>query len=132
MTALGEIQNAIYTVLTGDPTLMGKITGVFDYVPGGQAYPYVVIGDAKELSLDAFSKRGREATETIHIWSEAQGFEEATTILGDINRLLDRGNLELTGLITVRCAYESAETLRDPDGVRRHIPVTYKILVEEE
>ena len=132
MTALGEIQNAIYSSLTGDPTIMGKITGVFDNVPGGQAYPYVVIGDAKELSVDTFSRCGREITETIHVWSEAQGFEEAINILGDINRLLDRANLTLTGFITVRCAYESAETLRDPDGVRRHVPVTYKILVEEE
>lgn len=132
MTALGEIQNAIYNVLTGDLTLMGKITGVFDYVPGGQAYPYVVIGDAKEFSVDTFSRCGREVTETIHVWSETQSFEEAISILWDINRLLDRANLSLTGLVTVRCAYESAETLRDPDGVRRHVPVTFKILVEEE
>ncbi|MFX4261033.1 DUF3168 domain-containing protein [Pelotomaculum propionicicum] len=131
MTSLWEIQNAIYTILTNDLILMGKITGVFDNVPSGQSYPYVVIGEAKETSVDNFGKQGREATTTLHIWSQATSFEEPLSILDDLNRLLDRANLNLTRFVTIRCGYDSAETIRDPDGIRRHIPAKYKILVEE-
>lgn len=130
-TALLEIQKAVYAKLTGDATLMSKVTGVFDAVPQNQAFPYIVIGDATEVPWDHMGgKRGHETTMALHIWSRYNGFAEALGILADVNRLLDRAALAVTGFATVQCAYEWSTTLRDPDGITRHVPVRYRLLVE--
>ncbi len=128
--ALFEIQKAIYAKLTGDAVLMGKVAGVFDAVPPNQAYPYLVIGDATEVPWDLFGTLGNEITMTMHIWSRYAGFAEALNILAEINRVLNRAALVLTGYNTFVCIYEWSETLRDPDGITRHVPVRYRIIVE--
>lgn len=131
MSAALEIQKAVYSALTADITLMGKITGVFDEVPPGQALPYVVLGDTTEVPESDFVKKGYENTITLHIWSEYPGFKEAKEILADLNRILDRAILSITGFNTVYCKYDFSETLETSDGKYRHIPVRYRILVKE-
>ncbi len=130
-TALLEIQKAVYAKLTGDATLMSKITGVFDAVPQNQAFPYIVIGDGTEITWDHMGgKRGYEVTMTLHIWSRYNGYAEALGILAELNRLLDRAVLVVAGFATVQCAYEWSMPSRDPDGITRHLPARYRLLVE--
>ena len=40
---------AIYKLLTDDPTLSAKVEGVFDVVPEGQKGPYIQIGELQSL-----------------------------------------------------------------------------------
>ncbi len=130
-TAIGAIQKAVYAALAGDAVLATKVTGIFDGPPDGQAFPYVTLGEATERPADTFAGRGNEATMTLHIWSQAASFGEALGILAEINRILDRAALAVTGFKTVMCAYEWSETLRDPDGVTRHVPVRFRFIVEQ-
>jgi hypothetical protein len=131
-SSLNSIQKAIYTTLTSDSALMAKITGVFDNVPDNQPYPYITIGEATSSRFRTFSRFGEEVFITLHIWSQYAGFKEANDILNDMNRLLADQNLTTSGWDTISCFYDFSETLRDSDGVTRHIVVRYRILTQKQ
>lgn len=130
-TALKALQQAVRNKLTGDATLMAMITGVFDAVPKNQDLPYITVGDATEIPFNVFAKDGKEATITLHIWSLYKGFKEALDIRNRIDQLLDGQTLTITGFVNVLCQFENSETLRDPDGVTRHIATRYRVVVQE-
>jgi hypothetical protein len=125
--ALWAIQTALLEVLTDDETLSSKITGVFDHVPEGQAFPYIVIGEATAVPDNTHSTFGTSATVTLHIWSAYDGFAEALDIKADVDRLVDHQLLPLEGHRTVLCHLQQSVTLRDPDKDVRHVPVRYRI-----
>lgn len=130
MTSLHDLQTAVYTELTGDEALMSMISGVFDDVLDGQAFPYVTIGDAAETPWSTFGRSGADDVLTIHIWSQANGFKEALQVLDRLNALLDSDELTVGGHVHVGTLYEGAETLRDPDGITRHVVARYRVYVQ--
>lgn len=126
----GTLQKAVYDTLTNDSTLMSKISGVFDYVPTDQAYPYVTIGDITGTEEDTFTSNVGNLTILVHIWTQAPGslgFADAQAIKADVNRLLHRKTL--TGGISGW--FETSQQITDPDGVTRHMPCRYRFYVEE-
>lgn len=128
---LGQLQIALVAKLTSDTALMSKVSGVYDQPPVGEAaYPYVTVGDAVPTLFDAFDVRGRTVLVTVHVWDRHKGNRRANPIVADLNRLLDRGSLNVSGLSVVSCLFEDANPMRDPDGVTRHIPVRYRIIVQ--
>ncbi len=133
-TSLGEWQTAAYAKLTGDTTLMGIVTGVFDYgaVPQNQPYPFIVLGDGTELPMNAFGTRGYISTLTLHIWDNSNGFKTCQAILANMNRLLDQQILSLATLHHVYTLYNFSQTLNDP-GVNniKHMPVRYLTFAQE-
>jgi hypothetical protein len=130
-SALLELQKAVYAQLTGDATLMAKVTGVFDAVPDDQAFPYVTIGDETETGFNAFSKTGKAVVLTLHVWSQYRGFKQADEILVRINELLDGAALTVTGYTSTAMQFMSSEHLRDPDGLTRHVVARFNCLVRE-
>lgn len=126
------VQTAIYDKLTADATLTGIVSGIFDQVPEDVPYPYVAIGDATEVPEDAHDRQGLAVTVTLHIWSRYRGYAEAAAILKEVDRILDRKPLTVDGFHTVTVAHEFHQSLRDPDPQIRHIPVRYRIRLEEE
>jgi L-cystine uptake protein TcyP (sodium:dicarboxylate symporter family) len=131
MTALGDIQAAVYQKLTGDITLMSLVQGVFDDVDDNQAFPYIIIGEATENPFNTFGKDGKESTITIGIWSQYKGFKEALDILKQMNATLDDASLSLSEHNLVLIHYDSAQTIREQDGITRHVPVTYRVIIQE-
>jgi hypothetical protein len=130
MTALLEIQKAVYSKLTGDITLMGMIKGVFDDVPDNQPFPYITIGEATENPFNTFERKGRDTTFTLHIWSQYNGYKEALEILDRMNTLLDNETLPIAGFSLVYCQFENAATIEESDGVTRHVPVRYRVVIQ--
>lgn len=131
-SAAFPIQQSIYGKLTGDAELMNKIKGVFDDVPENQPFPYITIGEMTSGPFRTFSRFGEEITIMLHIWSRYKGFKEASEILADMNRLLADQALEVPGYDVVACFYEFSQTMRDEDGITRHIPVRYRIQLEKQ
>lgn len=131
-SAAFPIQQAIYNILTNDAILMSKVKGVYDEVPETQAFPYITIGEMTSGPFRTFSRFGEETTITLHIWSRYRGFKEAALILDDMNRLLADKEVAIPGFDVVACYYEFSETLRDPDGQTRHIPVRYRIQLQKQ
>jgi hypothetical protein len=131
VTPLGPIQAAVYDLLTGDAALMGLVTGVWDEVPEGTAYPYVVIGEALEQPEGAHDRFGRQTVITLHVWTDTRGFTATTQITARLVALLDHQPLTIAGHHHVSTRYEFSQTLRDPKPHLRHIPIRFRIFTEQ-
>mgnify|MGYP001497770915 FL=1 len=131
-SAFWQLQVAVRDRLISDAALMSKIKGVFDAVPDGQAFPYVTIGDVTSIPYRTYDRFGEECTITLHIWSRYNGFKEASEILDDLNRILADTVFSVPGWEMEGCYYEFSETIRDPDGITRHIPVRYRVRLHKQ
>lgn len=135
MTALLDVQSAVYQRLHGDASLLSLATGgVYDAVPQGNPMPYVVIGEKSEVPDNTLTEIGKETTTTIHIWSNAEGDRQALQILERIDTLLDNQSLTVNGWDAWRVENEFSETLRETDQNRtiRHVVARYRITLTEE
>lgn len=131
-TAAWPVQVAVRAKLIADPQLMSVASGVFDHVDGDATFPYLTVGEATEVPDDAHDHQGVAMTVTIHIWSKYKGFSEAATILGHVDRIIDRQPLAVDGFSDVSIAREFHQSLRDPDPQIRHIPVRFRIWLTKE
>lgn len=111
MSAIWPVQQAIYARLTGDPGLTADAE-IFDEVPESKGRPYVAFAEITETPMDSHDRKGWEVLVTLNVWSAFRGFSEAAKILGHLNRLLDRVDLEVED-------WELISIARVTDGVRR-------------
>lgn len=133
-TSATAVQRAFYAALAGN--LAG--VPVYDEPPETASLPYVTIGEAVETQRNAFGRTGRKVSATIHVWTRSGGdfsqggFAQGLGIAGTIDALLDDAALDLSadGWADVSCDFQQSQTLRDPDGVTRHVVLTYEVLVE--
>lgn len=128
---IDEIQTAVYGVLSGDATLGGMVTGVFDEVPEGTAFPYVTLGEDLEQPANSHDRFGRETVLTLHVWTRSRGSIEAKRIASRVIALLDHQPLTIVGHHHVATRYEFSQTLRDPEPHVRHVPIRFRIVTEQ-
>ena len=125
------VQQGIYTALTGDVTFMALISGVYDEPPSSPVFPYVTLGDSTENPYRTYGKGGHDETVTIHVWSQAPGFKEAMNIVSQMTTVLDAGTVTVGSHTVVLVNFENANTMRDADGITRHIAARYRVTVQE-
>jgi cytochrome c556 len=130
MSAPLAIQQMIFSKLTGDAGLTVKISGVFDAHPEPQVFPYVTLGDGYSNPFVQFERMGEEVYCNIHIWSRYKGFKESQEISADIQRLLAQQEHEVDEFGTVACYFDTSETMRDVDGITRHVILRYRFLIQ--
>ena len=112
---LSPLQKAIYERLT---TNTGRT--IYDYVPSGAAYPYVVIGEDTATDWSTKQKHGEEVTSTLHIWSQYRGKAEVKEIASEIqSAMINPLSLE-DGWQAVSCELDMFRILDDPDGITKH------------
>jgi hypothetical protein len=133
-SAQGPIQQAIYEILTADPTLMSLVTGVFDFVPDNQNFPYIHLAKFKPVSSFGTSDHyGQEVRATIFIWNQRigpnayQGYKQIDEIMNAIQRLLVWTFFPIQGWHNAGCWPEDEDTFLDSDGITRHGSLIYKI-----
>jgi hypothetical protein len=131
--ALEPLQRAMYERMTGDATLTGLVTGVFDHVPEDQAYDYVTLGEIIETADNRHDGYGRSILAIVHVWSKARGYGPGQAIKNRIVELFDHQALDVDGQHVVAVRFEQARTLTDPKepGDIRHIPIRFRIDVEQ-
>jgi hypothetical protein len=135
-TALASADKALFARLSGDTGaggLMTKVTGVFDHVPDKQAYPYVTVGEAIETPDNTFGRNGHQDLFTFHVWSQKHGFAECYDIVNSIMGLLDDFQLvvQTPNHTTVSLQHEDTNSMRDPDGITRHVIVRFRWIGED-
>lgn len=119
------IQGGIYQALVA----ASEITcPVYDDVPQGAAYPYIVIGDDTAIAFDDDCGVGLESTLTLHVWSVYSGRKEAKDIMAAIYEVLHLNKLPLSSGYTVICMLDFMHTFLDPDGVTRHGVIRFRLL----
>lgn len=133
-TALWSGQAAIVDRVKTDTApggVMGKVTGVFDYVPDAKTYPYISLGEGTETPFLTFGRNGHNNVFTFHIWSQKKGYKESYGILDALVVRLDGFDLVVSGHATVKLEYDSSESMRDPDGITRHVVVRFRLITED-
>ena len=125
-----ELQIAVQAKLTGDSTLMGMITGVFDIATEGQATPYITYGQHVDSAWPTFGKVNSDAMFLLDIFSQAGSDDECYQVLAEVVRLLQTrpGNAPLTlpdyGQISMM--YEWSTILHETEYNIRHMPVRFR------
>lgn len=132
-TPLLPVQQAVYTVLVGDPTLTDLISGVYDYVPETVDYPFVVVGEAIETPSNRHGGFGWDTVITVHVWSKYRGYSQALKVGESVTRLLDHQPLTVAGRHHVATRYEFGQTLTDPEppGDIRHLVLRFRTVTEQ-
>ena len=129
-SAAWALQQAVYAALVADHTLSTLCNGrVFDAVPRGAAFPYVVIGEAEEQ--DAGSPAS-EHTLSLHLWSRGNGSREIKQLAGAVRTCLDGANLTLNGHVLVSLAFLSADYTRQSDGETYRGVLRFRALTEPQ
>jgi hypothetical protein len=126
-----EIQQAVYNRLRATPAVVSAVTGIFDEVPQGQAYPYIAIGEDTVAEWDTDTFTGFEATLTLHTWSRKAGRLECKTIMDRVYGTLHRETFDIDGGIVVLCNVEFQETFLEADGVTRHGVQRVRLVIQE-
>jgi hypothetical protein len=110
-SAQWALQKAIYGRLSS--SLAG--TPVYDYVPEGTAYPYVVVGDCTEVEYASKTWDGVETTCTVHGWSDYHGRFGAADLVNDAVAAIMGTTLDLSGdsMTCITQRYEFGTVLED-------------------
>ena len=123
------LQKAIYDLLSGDVTLDGLVSGVFDNVPEGTAYPYVSIGDDVLSDWGSHTFDGASCDVSVHSWARELGRKSVKDIMARVYTLLHNVDLSVSGFSTVACRMENEQTFLDPDGETYHGVQRFKIIL---
>ena len=121
MTTPWAIQQALYATLTGDAPLMALVGGVYDHVPQGADFAYLIIGDDITNDFDDDLNTGLDAELTIHAWGRAhRGRKEVKVIQARVYTLLHRNLFAVAGANTIESFVEFQDSFLDADGITHH------------
>jgi hypothetical protein len=104
------LQQAVYAKLVADGVAGGR---VFDAVPKGATFPYVVLGDGAEEDAGA---PATVHTLTLHLWSRGGGAREIKQLAAAVRASLDGATLAPDGQVLVGLAFVAADYNRQSDG----------------
>lgn len=129
----GPLMTSVYGRLNGDTALVTTLgVDVYDDVPEGATFPYVVIGEMTSTPNDTMGKTGRDVTVTVHSWSRYDGMQETNDVADRVDELLDRWlPTGLSGWSATQMLQEYFESFRDPDGRTRHGVARYRTHMHE-
>ena len=102
---------------------------VFDDVPEGTPYPYVVIGEETSQNVGTKDKDANEHTLTIHVWSQYRGRKEIKEIMSEIYTSLHNSDITLSGASLVNIRHEFEQTLLEADGITRHGVMRFRVVI---
>ncbi|MEK9769605.1 MAG: DUF3168 domain-containing protein [Betaproteobacteria bacterium] len=126
-----ELQKSIYTTLN-DATINdngGSDVPVYDDVPEGSSYPYIVIGEETSNNISTKTKQAHEHTLTIHVWSQYRGRREIKEIMSQIYTQLHDSAIVVSGASLVNLKQEFEQTLTEGDGLTRHGIIRFRAVV---
>ena len=129
-----NLQKALYSRLNGGSITDENdqaITGVFDDVPEGTAYPYVVMGEETATNIGVKDKDMHEYTQTIHVWSQYRGMRDVKEIMEQIYTLLNDYSITVSGASAITLRHEFQTVLLEDDGITRHGIMRFRVVVSD-
>ncbi|OZI21721.1 hypothetical protein CAL18_12400 [Bordetella genomosp. 7] len=130
-----EVQVAIYQRLTTDAGVSQMVEGrVYDDVPQGAVFPYIVIGEAPAVEWSQDCSIGADTEVVVHVWDRPsqtggpQGRKRTKQILQAVYESLHRYNLPIDDTYCVDLQATFQETFLDPDGITRHGVIRFRLL----
>jgi hypothetical protein len=133
--AQSELQETLYSTLTGDAPLMALITGVYDSaaVPEYTVFPYVTIGENQMENRSNHTWRGWSSNVIIHVWYQEQGRgrKKVQDIQAEIDRLLNAQDICVDGWNIVNLRLQTVDVIIDSDNVTLHGIQIFNLLLGE-
>ena len=127
------LQQSIFTKITSgtltDVAGTSITTKVFDDVPEGTSYPYVIIGEETATNFGTKDKDANEHTLTIHVWSQYRGRKEIKNIMSQIYTILHNTDITVSGASLVNISHEFEQTLLEADGITRHGVMRFRVVI---
>ena len=130
-SASWALQQAVFAVLSMNGAVRDIADErVFDAVPRGAAFPYIVVGEGGEADASTATEKGREHTLEIHVWSRAGGHKEAKLAADAVCEALDGVLLELDGHTLVDLRFTTADYSRESDGETYRAVLRFRAVTE--
>jgi hypothetical protein len=125
-----NLQKAIYDTLSASAVgIGGASVSVFDEVPDGTAYPYIVIGEETTANNGTKDVDAVDYTLTIHVWSQYRGRREIKEIMQSVYDLLHDSAISVAGASLANIRQEFSNTLMENDGITRHGVMRFRAVV---
>jgi hypothetical protein len=121
-----DIQGAIVAAVK-TATAATVSNRVYDAAPASPTFPYITIGDGQVAPELGEQTNSADTIIQIDVWSRAVGYPEAKSIAKTIISALHDANLTVPNNKNVSILFETANYLRDPDGLTRHAALTFSI-----
>ena len=128
------LQQAIFAALASSEDIKDVVDDpprVFDTVPRGAAFPYIVIGDDRTTNLSTATDAASEHRLTVHVWSRASGRKEARVAANAVIAVLDGAELTVPGFALVDLRWLESETSRESDGETIHAQLRFRAVLEK-
>jgi hypothetical protein len=113
LTADSALADVLSTSPSGGPA-------IYNDVPTGATYPYLVVGDATEIPFYTLGGKtgswGGRVTLSIRAVSRYRGDKEANEIVNAVKRCLDDAPLVVSGFPSVFVQFESANFYQEVAG----------------
>lgn len=99
--------------------------GIYDYIPEGSKFPYIIIGEDRADSYNTKTEKGKEITTTIYVWAESRGMLDVKKLLGLIEEKLakDLDIFEFHEIETIEASRESVEYVQGTIIIKYRIEV---------
>jgi hypothetical protein len=134
-SASWALQQAIFAALSNDAalkTLVGDPPRVFDAVPRGSAFPYLVLAEDGVTRWGDSGGGGFEHALVVRIWSRGGGRGECKRIADALCDCLDEAELTLSGHQLVDLRFQTAVFGRESDGKTFSGRLEFRAVTEPE
>jgi hypothetical protein len=120
------VQKAIYTAIAA--AIAPK--KVYDSVPQGAAYPYVVMDAQEIINADFVDSRKDERFIYLSVWSQYRGQKEILDIMSQIDAALHHKSLAMDTGYMVQCFVQNKLTMRDSDNLTFQGSIKLRIITQ--
>ncbi|HEX2751684.1 MAG TPA: DUF3168 domain-containing protein [Alphaproteobacteria bacterium] len=103
---LSQVQVAVYSRLSGDSNITSRLAtadAVYDHVPQGSAFPYIVISDMAAQPADTQQFAGMAVSMVLETYSRAADKQEIQHIAAAIESAFHHADFAVTGHHLVLC-----------------------------
>lgn len=126
-----ELQATIVGALKADPGVQAVVAQrVYDEVPPNPTFPYISLGDNQVLPDKAECIDGTEIFWQIDGWARDPTFPVPKKLSKAIVAALDDKEIVVSGYSVIVCELNTVNYLRDPDGITRHVAVSFRFLIQ--
>ena len=122
------LQTAVYNALVADTPLGNAVTGIYDFVPEGTAFPYVKVGDQTMVDDGTKNKEGSDFTLIVHTFSRYRGSKEIKEIMSLVYDVLHESSLSVSGAMN-NMRFEFSDIIKENDGLTTHGMQRFRVFV---
>lgn len=122
-----DLRETLFTLLV----LLLAPFPVYDEVPENQPFPFVALGESFESPSDVFDQQGRILLLVLHFYGQEQGWNDVLSAYEKVRAMLHRpASLPLSSWTFICSFQEYLGTIREPDGLTRHLVARFRFQIE--